>query len=161
MNKVYKVIWNEVSKTFVAVPEVVTGASHSYTSQTSFEQKRQQPLQAHFFIKSLVAALICIGFTFAIHAAPLSAQLTPPSPNQLPVGAQVSAGSATVSQTGSVLSIKQTTPKAALNWQSFNVGQDAEVDFVQPSSASVTLNRVLDTNPSQIFGKINATARSF
>ena len=161
MNKVYKVIWSEVSETFVAVPEVVRGASKSSSASPHGPHKTVRPGHAHFFIKSLVAALICIGFTFAIHAAPLSAQLAPASANQLPTGAQVSAGSATVSQSGSVLTLKQTTPKAAVNWQTFNVGAQAQVDIVQPSSSSVLLNRVLDSNPSQIFGKINANGQVF
>ena len=161
MNKVYKVIWSEVSETFVAVPEVVRGASKSSSASPHAPHKTVRPGHAHFFIKSLVAALICIGFTFAIHAAPLSAQLAPASANQLPTGAQVSAGSATVSQSGSVLTLKQTTPKAAVNWQTFNVGAQAQVDIVQPSSSSVLLNRVLDSNPSQIFGKINANGQVF
>ena len=161
MNKVYKVIWSEVSETFVSVPEVVRGASKSSSASPHAPHKTVRPGHAHFFIKSLVAALICIGFTFAIHAAPLSAQLAPASANQLPTGAQVSAGSATVSQSGSVLTLKQTTPKAAVNWQTFNVGAQAQVDIVQPSSSSVLLNRVLDSNPSQIFGKINANGQVF
>ena len=94
--KVYKVIWSEVSQAFVAVPEVVRGASKSSCASPHAPHQTVRRGHAHFFIKSLVAALICIGFTFAIHAAPLSAPLTAPAANQLPTGAQVSAGCAPI-----------------------------------------------------------------
>jgi len=35
-------------------------------------------------------------------------------------------------------------------------GQDATVNFNQPNASAATLNRVLDSNPSQIFGRIVA-----
>ena len=60
-----------------------------------------------------------------------------------------------------MLNINQSSNRAALNWQTFNVGSAAQVNFNQPSSSSVTLNSVLDSNPSQIFGKINANGQVF
>jgi filamentous hemagglutinin family protein len=55
--------------------------------------------------------------------------------------------------------IHQSTDRAAINWQSFNVGKDAKVQFAQPSASSVTLNRVLSSDPSQIFGQITANGQ--
>jgi filamentous hemagglutinin family protein len=55
--------------------------------------------------------------------------------------------------------IHQSTDRAAINWQSFNVGKDAHVQFQQPSAASVTLNRVMSADPSQIFGQITANGQ--
>ncbi|QWA10751.1 filamentous hemagglutinin family protein [Sodalis ligni] len=53
------------------------------------------------------------------------------------------------------VSINQTKDKAILNWQTFNVGKNTEVDFHQQASWAV-LNRVNDPNarPSQIEGQI-------
>ena len=50
---------------------------------------------------------------------------------------------------------------AAIDWKSVNVGSAATVNFAQPSASSVTLNRALDSNPSQISGRINATGQVF
>ena len=59
------------------------------------------------------------------------------------------------------MTINQSTNRAAINWNTFNVGSGATVNFVQPSTSSVTLNRVSDPNPSQIFGHINANGSVF
>jgi len=150
-----------VTATFVAVPEIAKGkgaqAVGSAPSAVDFIPKTV----THFFIKPLVAALICIGFSFATYAAPTTPNLTAPATTQLPTGARVSAGTASVSQSGAVMTVKQDSASAVVNWQTFNVGAQASVNFEQPNSQSVTLNRVLDTNPSQIFGKINANGSVF
>src|SRR4051794_41451327 len=41
----------------------------------------------------------------------------------LPTGGAVSAGGATIFSSGSTTTIGQTTQKAAINWQSFSIGQ--------------------------------------
>jgi len=161
MNNVYKVIWNEVSGTFVAVSELTKGESKSVTRLVDSILSGVEQTRTHFFIKPLVAALICIGFTFATYAAPLAAQVAAPSATQLPSGGQVSAGTATVSQSGAVMTVNQGSAKAAINWQKFDIGSQATVNFLQPSTSSVVLNRVLDSNPSQIYGKINSNGSVF
>ena len=105
--------------------------------------------------RGLVVAIAAIAVTFP---APLLAQV---APSQLPTGGVVAAGQASIVQQGATLNINQTSNRAALDWQSFNVGSAAQVNFNQPSSASTTLNRVQDANPSQIFGKINAPGQVF
>ena len=161
MNKAFKVIWNEVTATFVAVPESAKGHG-APGGERLLERIAQVRRSAQlFFIKPLVAALICIGFTFATYAAPLTPNVSAPSATQLPTGAQVSAGAAQVTQAGTVLSVKQSSSNAAVNWQSFDVGSQATVNFEQPNAQSVILNRVQSSNPSQIFGKINANGSVF
>ncbi|CAN1526081.1 Filamentous haemagglutinin, N-terminal [Burkholderiaceae bacterium] len=155
MNHCYKVIWNQATATCMAVPETAQGHGAAVTVHPA--TTRVAAGFAHFFIKPLIAALICMGFSFASHAAPLAA----PALNQLPIGAQVSAGAAQVSQSGAVLTVKQSSDKAVLNWQRFDVGSQATVQFEQPSAQSVTLNRVQDSNPSQIFGQIKANGAVF
>jgi|GEM_PF-1375968 len=88
---------------------------------------------------------------------------TPPtiSATQLPQGGKVVAGSATIGQSGNSLNINQSSNRAVLNWNSFNVGAQAQVNFVQPSASAVTLNRVLDTQASHILGRINANGQVF
>jgi filamentous hemagglutinin family protein len=80
----------------------------------------------------------------------------------LPQGPVVEAGAATVSTpSGSSMVINQTTSKAVLGWQSFNIGQGQSVQFVQPGAASVALNRVLGGDVSSIFGTLSANGQVF
>jgi filamentous hemagglutinin family protein len=161
MNNCFKVIWNAATGTFVAVPEIANGKGAQAVGCVPSAVDLIQKTVTHFFIKPLVAALICIGFSFATYAAPSAPNLTAPLATQLPTSPRVSVGTASVSQLGAVMTIKQESAGAAVNWQTFNVGAQAAVNFEQPTSQSVTLNRVLDSNPSQIFGKINANGAVF
>ena len=79
----------------------------------------------------------------------------------LPGGGAVTAGAATISKTGSTLGIQQSSQRAAIDWQSFNIGSAATVNFVQPNSSSVALNRITGNEASQIFGKLNANGLVF
>ncbi|HSU06365.1 MAG TPA: filamentous hemagglutinin N-terminal domain-containing protein, partial [Acetobacteraceae bacterium] len=78
-----------------------------------------------------------------------------------PTGGVVVGGSGTISQNGNQTVINQATNRLALNWQTFNVGADESVLFNQPSRSAVALNRILDQNPSQIFGRINSNGQVF
>ncbi|HEU5399104.1 MAG TPA: filamentous hemagglutinin N-terminal domain-containing protein, partial [Gammaproteobacteria bacterium] len=79
-----------------------------------------------------------------------------------PTGGQVVGGSATISTpsaNGTV--INQSSQRAAINWQQFSVGANQYVQFVQPNSSAVVLNRVIGSNPSSIFGNITANGQVF
>lgn len=98
-----------------------------------------------------------IAFILAVTFNPASVVLAaPPAAGALPGGAQITAGSGSVSQAGNVMNIQQNTARMITNWQSFNIGQNATVNFVQPNSSAVALNRVLSADPSQILGQLNA-----
>jgi filamentous hemagglutinin family protein len=78
-----------------------------------------------------------------------------------PTGGAVTTGSATISQSGSVTTINQSTNKASINWNSFSIAPTETVNFVQPSAQSVTLNRVIGTSQSLIQGAMNAKGQVF
>jgi filamentous hemagglutinin family protein len=88
-----------------------------------------------------------------------------PPVHELPTGGQVIAGSAIFTPGNTpgtaVLNVEQSTQRAIIDWNTFNVGRDAQVNFIQPGRDSATLNRVLDSNPSRIFGQITATGQVF
>ncbi|NBW25764.1 MAG: filamentous hemagglutinin N-terminal domain-containing protein, partial [Betaproteobacteria bacterium] len=108
-----------------------------------------------FQLTPLVAALVVAGLARA--AAPAS--------TQLPTGGSVVAGAATIASTVSAssasMTITQSSQRAVVDWTRFDVGSAAQVNFVQPSASSVTLNRVLSSDPSQIFGRISANGQVF
>ena len=71
-------------------------------------------------------------------------------------------GNATISNPGANGTIvTETSNSAAINWQTFNIGSGQYVRFVQPSSSSVVLNRVVGGSPSEIFGSLQANGRVF
>jgi filamentous hemagglutinin family protein len=93
------------------------------------------------------------------------AQQAPPSATQLPVANAVARGQVNITQTNTansaVMNVNQASQSAVVNWNTFNVGQNAQVNFNQPNSSAVTLNRVLDNNPSQVWGRITAPGQVF
>jgi len=61
--------------------------------------------------------------------------------NAAPSGGVVTSGNATISQSGKTTNISQSTQKASINWQKFNIAKDEIVNFIQPNANSITLNR--------------------
>jgi filamentous hemagglutinin family protein len=92
--------------------------------------------------------------TFARFAATAVAQAQ--APNAVPTGGQVSAGQATISQSGTRTQVTQGSNRAVVDWQRFDVGRNSSVNFTQPSAQSWTLNRVTTPDPSRIAGQITA-----
>lgn len=78
-----------------------------------------------------------------------------------PAGGNVVSGAASISQTGPVTNINQTTGKAIINWQGFSVAPHETVNFHQPDASSVTLNRVIGNESSIIQGALNANGQIF
>lgn len=79
----------------------------------------------------------------------------------LPTGGEVVAGKADIGQAGGEMTITQQTARAAIDWQSFSIGKSNTVNFIQPSTDSVALNRVLGPDVSTIQGKLNANGHVF
>jgi filamentous hemagglutinin family protein len=71
----------------------------------------------------------------------------------------VAAGAATVNVNGSAMTVNQGSQRAVLDWAGFGIKAGETVNFVQPSSNSVVLNRVLGSDPSNIFGNLNANGQ--
>ncbi len=158
MNNIYRVLWNEASGTYVAAPENARTGGASGASAVvqgavevagAVSTKAGQVIWA--LLQPVAAALVSAGL---VHAAG-------PAPDQLPAGGQVAAGSVSIRQNLGVMDIVQSSQRAAVNWQSFDVGSGARVNFSQPQASSVILNRVLGSTPSQIFGQINANGQVF
>lgn len=73
-----------------------------------------------------------------------------------PSGGEVVGGVGSINQQGSETTITQTTDRMAIDWQSFDVGKDERVTFIQPGQSAVALNRILSNNGSEILGQIDA-----
>lgn len=73
-----------------------------------------------------------------------------------PQGGSVSAGTASISGVGGHTIIDQSSDRAIIRWDSFDVGAAEHVQFRQPSSSSITVNRITDTKASRIDGRLSA-----
>ena len=141
MNCIYRSIWNDTTGTFVAASETAKSAGKKTSSCTS-----AQGDGAGFALKALALSLL-LSFGASVYAGP--------------VGGVVAAGGASISSAGGSTTINQSTQNAAINWQSFNVAPGEAVQFVQPNSNSVALNRVLGSDPSSILGNLSANGKVF
>ncbi|MBM7624512.1 MBG domain-containing protein [Sporohalobacter salinus] len=79
--------------------------------------------------------------------------------NAAPKGGEVTAGKAEINHQQNTTDINQSTDKAAINWQSFDVNADEMVNFNQPGVNSITLNRVIGNERSVINGALNANGQ--
>ncbi|MFN3536982.1 MAG: filamentous hemagglutinin N-terminal domain-containing protein, partial [Brevundimonas sp.] len=74
----------------------------------------------------------------------------------LPTGGSVAAGDAVITTGPGAMTINQSSRNAAINWQTFSIGEGGSVVFIQPDSRSVALNRVVGPDASAIFGSLTA-----
>ena len=137
MNKTHRLIWSDTRQAWIVAHE----AANSRGKPAS-RAKRLTPLLS----------------ILAVHAG-VFAQAPPP--NTLPTGGQVVSGQASVSQAGSAMTIRQATDRAILDWRSFSIGSLASVDFQQPGSHAIALNRVIGSDPSAIYGRLSANGQVF
>jgi filamentous hemagglutinin family protein len=140
MNHIYRSIWNEKTGAFVAVSENASSGGKKASSSCGVAGA------AHFVLKTLAASLM-LAMGANVYALP-------------PTGT-VTAGAATISSAPGSMVINQSTQNVAINWQSFNIAAGESVQFVQPNSNSVALNRVVGTDPSSILGNLSANGKVF
>ncbi|MGI4779029.1 MAG: YDG domain-containing protein, partial [Janthinobacterium lividum] len=131
LNHIYRLVWNELSNTYVAVAEHTCGRGKRTCGTVG--------------ATGVLAAALVLGVSGGALA------------QTLPTGGNVVAGTATLTQTGNQLTVSQASQRVVTNWNSFDVGVGASVRFVQPNAGSVALNRVAGGGAaSSILGSINA-----
>lgn len=97
---------------------------------------------------SLIILTTCSGAAYA-------------STQDLPQNPQIITGDATFSTTGNKMTIDQKKPTTQIDWKSFDIGKNKEVEFKQPDENSVAYNRVTGGNASQIQGKLTANGKVY
>ena len=145
MNRIYRSIWNDRTGTFVAASENAK-SSGKKSSTGAGTVAPAVATRSRFALKGLALSLM-LAFGANVYAAP--------------TGGAVSAGSASIAGGAGKTTINQTSQNVAINWQSFSIGAEEAVQFVQPNSSSVALNRVLGPDPSNILGSLSANGKVF
>ncbi|MEX4185985.1 filamentous hemagglutinin N-terminal domain-containing protein [Haemophilus influenzae] len=97
---------------------------------------------------SLIILTTCSGAAYA-------------STQDLPQEENVVFGNVKIEKTADKMTINQETNKAQINWKSFDIGKNKEVEFKQPSTSAVAYNRVTGGNASQIQGKLTANGKVY
>ncbi len=175
MNRVYRLLWSDSRKAFVPASEIacrrgkrsgggrvsaVAGALLAGAASVAAFGAAATPTPANPPATIPATPPGALPSTHpaspAVAAAPL-----PVLPTALPTAPQVTVGQASVATAGRQMVVTESTTKAAINWNSFDIGSAAGVTFVQPSATSVVLNRVLSADPSQILGELTANGIVF
>jgi filamentous hemagglutinin family protein len=183
MNRIYRLIWNHTLGALVPVAEIVRAKGGGVTRRSGAAGLRHTPLGAALALALGLAPTMVLAQrplermeAFEVRArthvdttaqtSPGTMRALPPavvaqSNRPLPTGGQVVAGQAAISAGDHALTIDQSSQRAVINWQSFDIGSGNTVTFHQPGRDSVALNRVLGTDPSAIYGHLNANGQVF
>ena len=78
-----------------------------------------------------------------------------------PTGGVITGGSGEITQVDTATNIQQDTLRLDINWQTFSTGVTESINFFQPTSDSVAINRVIGGVPSELRGALNANGRVF
>ncbi|HEY4317678.1 MAG TPA: filamentous hemagglutinin N-terminal domain-containing protein [Herbaspirillum sp.] len=132
LNHTFRLIWSETTRAWVAVSEITRAGG----------KRKSSVLTAITLLSAFTASS-----AFALDAG------------ALPSGGTVGSGSATIGQSGTTMTITQQSQNVAINWPDFNVGGKATLNFVQPNSSAIAVNRVYGTNGTQILGNLNANGQ--
>lgn len=101
--------------------------------------------------KKLLVLLICAAM---LYPAPVAFAA--------PKGGKVVGGNAHINQSGSATTINQTSDRAIINWNSFDIGKKESVQHNMPSSNSAGLHRVVGGGgPSQIEGLLQSNGNVY
>ncbi|MES2501885.1 MAG: filamentous hemagglutinin N-terminal domain-containing protein [Pseudomonadota bacterium] len=131
MNHCYRLVFNKSSQVWQVVSELAKSHSKS----------------------AAVVLLPTLSLLLNVHA------WAEPALNALPTCGQVVSGQSAITQNGNQLNILQNTQKSIINWNTYNIGANAQVTYVQPNANAISLNRVTSGNPSEIFGKLNSNGQ--
>ncbi|MDO7276824.1 filamentous hemagglutinin N-terminal domain-containing protein [Haemophilus influenzae] len=100
---------------------------------------------------NVISLMILTTYTGAAYA----------STQGLPQEGKVVVGEATFSHTENKMTITQNSTTTQIDWKSFDIGQNKEVEFKQPGENAVAYNRVIGGNASQIQGKLKANGKVY
>ncbi|WP_027848547.1 filamentous hemagglutinin N-terminal domain-containing protein [Marinospirillum minutulum] len=148
MNNLFKVVWNKNRQVWQAVSEYASSNGKATKASSGTRQGANLSLKNLLSQFAAGSLLIITLPSFALA-------------NNLPTGGQVTVGNGQISSKGQNMTINQTSQNMVVDWQSFSIGKDASVNFVQPNTQAAALNRVLGNQVSNIRGALKANGQVF
>ena len=102
-------------------------------------------------IKEIIALICCCNLVFPV-----------PMAIAAPQGGKVVGGSAHIHQSGATTTINQSSNRAVINWNSFDIGKNETVRHNMPSANSAGLHRVVGGGgASQIMGQLQSNGNVY
>src|ERR1700736_291157 len=138
MNHVYRLCWSRSRGQWVVASELAPRAGRGGGKRSRSGVRRAVSALAHLCAPLLLSTVAWAGG---------------------PSGGQVVGGAGQILQSGNTTTVRQSSQTLSLNWQSFSIGQQETVNFVQPNASSIAVNRILGGTPSEIFGHLNANGQ--
>ncbi|ECB1323294.1 filamentous hemagglutinin N-terminal domain-containing protein, partial [Salmonella enterica subsp. enterica serovar Panama] len=152
MNRIYKLKFDKRRNELVIVSEITAGAGKEKSTGHIADLTALSPF------RKLLGTLTPVALLTGLIAGLLPAMVLAAD---LPAGGQIVGGQGSISTSGNQMTIHQQTQNMATNWHSFDIGKNNTVQFVQPDSSSVALNRVTGASGSQIMGNLKANGQVF
>ncbi|EDW8121956.1 filamentous hemagglutinin N-terminal domain-containing protein, partial [Salmonella enterica subsp. enterica serovar Sundsvall] len=152
MNKIYKLKFDKRRNELVVVSEITAGMGKEKSTGHIADLTALSPFRK--LLGTLTPVALLTGFIISLFPGMVLAA-------DLPSGGQIVGGQGSISTSGNQMTIHQQTQNMATNWHSFDVGKNNTVQFVQPNSSSVALNRVTGASGSQIMGTLKANGQVF
>ncbi|ENM3063149.1 filamentous hemagglutinin N-terminal domain-containing protein [Salmonella enterica] len=152
MNKIYKLKFDKRRNELVVVSEITAGMGKEKNTGQLADLVALSPF------RKLLGTLTPVALLTGLIAGLLPAMALAAD---LPTGGQIVGGQGSISTSGNQMTIHQQTQNMAANWHSFDIGKNNTVQFVQPNSSSVALNRVTGASGSQIMGTLKANGQVF
>ncbi|EJB3895834.1 filamentous hemagglutinin N-terminal domain-containing protein [Salmonella enterica] len=153
MNKIYKLKFDKRRNELVVVSEITVGMGKEKSTGHIADLSALSPFRK--LLGTLTPLVLLTGLVAGLLPAMVLAN------PDLPAGGQIVGGQGSISTSGNQMTIHQQTQNMATNWHSFDIGKNSTVQFVQPDSSSVALNRVTGTSGSQIMGTLKANGQVF
>jgi len=132
LNHAYRLVWSDTAQCYQPVPETARGRGKSKGRST----------------RGTIAAAVAASLVAAAGSAWAG-----------PTGGTVSAGSGNIRKDGNTTTITQNSQNLAINWATFSIGASETVNFVQPGTSAIALNRVTGNESSVINGALNANGQ--
>ncbi|MDF3025225.1 MAG: Large exoprotein involved in heme utilization or adhesion, partial [Alphaproteobacteria bacterium] len=79
--------------------------------------------------------------------------------DETPTGGTVVAGQSTITYGQGSMTVDQTTDRSVINWNTFNIGENAGAVYNQPGVNSLSVNRVTGADPSKILGTLRSNGK--
>jgi filamentous hemagglutinin family protein len=137
MNHIYRLRWNRSLARWIVTSELSRSTTRGHGARRRQRANGQVPV--------LATVGLSLGFACTAFAGP--------------TGGKITSGSGQITQSGTTTTIQQSSQNLSLGWQSFDIGSQETVNFVQPNASSLAVNRIFSASASEILGHLHSNGQ--